>query len=245
MVMTNNARNNNVRVLESKQEAKSADLINPVEALWNIELLYGKTYQYSELTYGLYMQTKLVGAAARCYLVIDLVEDFDRILRELNIFGAIERTELMRVIDYAKQLKIKGVYRPVPDLMPFIDGQSDGSEGQEFYRLVVDYIQENDSLFPTVSSGLYSTTQSLGVVLDTENYVRKFGESVVGVSSEALYEILELESVNSKRLIEITRSWQQAGWLVKKNGQSRLQEAIRPVQDEATVKRFYLIKLDI
>lgn len=242
--MTMNAKNN-VRVFESKQESKSADLINPVEALWNIELLYGKHYQYSELTYGLHMQTKLVGGASRCYLVINLVEDFDRILKELSVFGAIERAELLRVIDYAKQLKIRGVYRPVPDLMPFIDGKSDGGEGQELYRNVVDYIVENPSLFPTVSSGLYSSTQSLGVVLDTESYKRKFGESVVGVSSDALYEILELENGNSKRLVEITRSWQQAGWLVKKSNQSRLQEAIRPIADVAEVRRFYLLRIDM
>lgn len=191
------------------------------------------------------MQTKLVGGASRCYLVIDLVEDFDRILRELSVFGAIERTELLRVIAYAKQLKIRGVYRPVPDLMPFIDGRSDGGEGQELCRLVVDYIVENPSLFPTVSSGLYSATQSLGVVLDTESYIRKFGESVVGVTSEALYEILELESGNSKRLVEITRSWQQAGWLVKRSNQSRLQEAIRPIADVAEVRRFYLLRTDM
>lgn len=242
--MTMNSRQH-VQLVRPNAASREAELVNPVESLWSITLHYGRFFAYSQNSYSIQFKSKLIGEDSKSYLFVDLEEDFDRILKELNVFGVMTRADLLRSIDYATQLKIRGEFVAVPDLLPFIQGQAKDSESAELYARVVDFVSENSELFPTVSGGEYNETRSLGVLLDTDSYVRKFGESVVGVSTEGLYEALELDSSNSKRLVEITRTWHQTGYLVKKSNQSRLQEAVRPIVDVAMVKRFYLIKLNV
>lgn len=230
-------------MLEPKQIAKSAGLINPVENLWTVELLRGRHFLHSEPTYGLHMRSKLVGEFSKCYLLVDIQPDsMSDILYSLNIFGHLERVDLMRVLEYAKQLKINGIYRDVPDLLPHLESYANDIEGSELHIQVMEYILDNPGLFPSISSGGY-TLQSLGVYLDTDSYIKRYGAHIFGITTEALVDILGLEGDYRKRLIEITRSWLKSGLLVKRSGQSRLQESIRPLESSREIKRFYLLKV--
>ena len=220
------------------------ELPKEIAALWEVVLLYGKDYRYSELTYAVQLKTKLVGGAKRCYLVIELQDKFDEILRELNIFGVMERAQLITTIQHVKQLKIHGIYQEVPDLTRYLDGASDDTEARELYEQVMLYVHENMEVFPTVSSEAYGESMHMGVILDIDPYIRKFGKDTIGISREALCEILDLqESYNANRLNEIVRSWLNMGLLIKKNSQGRLQESFRPVYNYPVVNRFYVLRM--
>lgn len=242
------SKSSNVRVLPSKiaeVQKETVHLVNPVEDLWNVELLYGRHHSFSEPTYGLYMKSKLIGEGSRCFLLVDIhLETIDDILYTLNVFGLIERKEFLRVLDYAKQLKRHGVFRGVPDLLPYIEGEAHDHEGEELYQLMREYVIENIHMFPSVMHNMYEAGQYLGVELDSDVYIKKYGSNIVGVTTEAIIEALALEGNTKTRIIEITRSWLKLGVLIKRSSQSRLQESIRPCEDSREIKRFYLLHIE-
>jgi hypothetical protein len=223
----------------------ASPMANPVEALWEIELLYGKHPDYTEYTYAVNFTTRLEGNASKCFLVINLRERFDEYLRDLNVFRALEKSEMHRVIDYVKYLKVNGHFRRVPNLLSVIEGSASTDESLELFEMVSDAILSDPDAFPTVSSDLYKHGVSSGVRLDTEQYVAKYGVTAVGVSSEALFEILDLEgSTKNVRLLEIARGWKEQGLLLKHSRQARLQEPVKPNNSSKEVNRFYILKID-
>lgn len=225
--------------------SESKNMLNPVENLWRIELLYGKHPDYTELTYAVNFTTKLEGTASKCFLVIDLRERFDQHLRDLNVFGALERDEFHKVIDYVKYLKINGIFRRVPNLLEEMEGSAGMDESLELFEMVTDGILSDLDSFPSISSDAYKHGISAGVLLDTEQYVEKYGENAVGVTPEFLFETLSLEgSTKNVRLLEIARGWREQGQLLVKNKQTRLQEPVKPNVSSKEVKRFYIFKLD-
>jgi hypothetical protein len=219
--------------------------INPVEALWVIDLLYGKHPGYSELTYGVCFTTRLEGNAQKCYLVVELRERFDEFLRELNVFGSMEKAEFHKVIDYVKHLKINGIFKRVPNLLTVMEGAASVDESFELFAMVEDGVLGNPDSFPTVTSDDYKHGESSGVILDTEQYLSKFGPSAVGITSEALFEILGLDgSTKTLRLLEIARGWREAGLLLKVTKQARLQESVKPNVSSKDVKRLYIFRIN-
>jgi hypothetical protein len=91
----------------------------------------------------------------------------------------------------------------------------------------------------------YKHGVSSGVILDTEQYTAKYGEDAVGITTEALLEILNLDcSTKSVRFMEITRGWLEQGFLLKQSRQSRLQEPVKPNISSTDVKRFYIFRVD-
>ncbi|MGO4498601.1 hypothetical protein AB4114_22230 [Paenibacillus sp. 2RAB27] len=241
MIMTLPMKKSYLEVIESPEAPK-----NPVAELWNIELLYGKHPAYSHATYAASFTTRLAGGASCCFLVIELRDRFEEFLHDLNVFGVMERADFMKVVDYIKMLKIKGIFREVPDLLQAINGEgADSSESLELFELVAESILNEIESYPTVTSDEYKNS-SPGIILDTDSYRNKYGAYVAGVTTETLYEILGLENnhQNAKRLQEIVRTWAKMGKLIKKSSQNRLQEAIRPNINSKEVKRFYLLKVD-
>lgn len=218
---------------------------NPVEDLWQLTLLYGRHPAYSHATYAVQFKTKLVGGASSTFLVIELRERFEEILVELNVFGVMERASLMKAIDYVTQLKIKGIFTEVPQLLDAIQQDAEGDESQELYRLVRENVLDEIEHYPLATTDDY-TAASPGVILNSAGYSQKFGRDVVALNSESLYDILGLEMNhhNAKRLQEIARAWSRSGYLIKRSGQSRLQEQIRPKANSNEVKRFYLLKIE-
>ncbi|MNC70605.1 hypothetical protein D3C75_1214340 [compost metagenome] len=104
-------------------------------------------------------------------------------------------------------------------------------------------IQDPDA-FPTISSDDYKHGVSSGVILDTAQYLEKYGENVVGITTEALMEILGLEgSTKGIRFTEIARGWREAGYLLKLSRQPRLQEPVKPNINSKEVRRFYIFKM--
>ncbi|MEF2969114.1 hypothetical protein V3851_25350 [Paenibacillus sp. M1] len=227
-------------------ETEVPELPERISALWSVELLYGKHPAFSTSTYCVKLTTKLEGNASKCYLVIDLRDRFEEFLRELNIFGVMEKADFHKVIDYVTQLKIKGVFRRVANLLDVIEGTAENSEGYELFDVVSEAIINDLDSYPTISSDQYKHGSSAGVILDTEQYITKYGENAVGITTEALIEILELESSSTRnvRLTEITRSWKELGLLLKLSKQSRLQEPVKPWISSKDVKRFYILKID-
>lgn len=230
---------------QKTHEVGLPELPERISNLWTIELLYGKHPSYSESTYGVRFTTKLEGSASKCFLVIDLRDNFDSYLRELNVFGVMEKADLHKVIDYATQLKIKGIFHRVPNLLDVMEGAAENSEGYELFEVVSEAIINDLESFPAISSDQYKPGSSAGVILDTEQYVTKYGKNAVGITTEALLEILDLEnSTRNVRLMEITRSWKELGLLLKLSKQSRLQEPVKPWISSKDVKRFYILKID-
>ncbi|QSO50160.1 hypothetical protein JZ785_14395 [Alicyclobacillus curvatus] len=225
---------------------KTSEIVNPVATLWDIELFYGKHPNYTECTYSVNFTTKLEGHASRCYLVIDLREHFDEYLRELNVFGSIEKSELHKTIEYIKQLKINGIFKRVPNLLSVMEGKAGSDESLELFELVMEAVQSDPDAFPSVSSNLYKHRVSSGVVLDTDQYITKYGHGALAITTEALLEILNLDegSTKSIRFMEITRGFLANGYLLKRNRGPRLQEPIRPNLYSKEVKRFYVFKGD-
>lgn len=222
-----------------------SEMANPVEALWEIELLYGKHPSYTESTYAVKLTTKLEGGASKCFLVIDLRDRFDEFLRELNVFGSMEKAELHQTIDYVKHLKINGLFRRVPNLLTEMEGSADADESLELYHMVVDAVLSDPDAFPTVSSDAYKHGVSSGVILDSEQYVAKYGDNAVAITTEALMEILDLDGgTKSVRFTEITRGWREQGVLLKLSRQARLQEPVKPNISSKEVKRFYIFRID-
>lgn len=232
------------------KERRSSDvqikeMPNPVEALWEIELLYGKHPSYTESTYAVRFTTRLEGGASKCYLVIDLRERFDEFLRELNVFGSMEKNELHKAIDYVKYLKINGIFRRVPNLLAELEGSANMDESLELFEMVSDAVISDPDAFPTITSDAYKHGVSSGVILDTEQYIEKYGKNAVGITTEALFEVLGLEGSNrNARLLEVARSWREAGYLLKLSRQARLQEPVKPNISSKEVKRFYIFRID-
>lgn len=233
-------------VVKSREVASAPSrMMNPVENLWSIELLYGKHPDYTELTYAVNFTTKLEGNASKCFLVIDLRERFEEYLRDLNVFGSLERNELHSVIDYIKYLKINGIFRRVQSLLEEMEGSASRDESFALFEMVVDSIKSDLDVFPSISSDAYKHGVSAGVRLDTDQYVEKYGENAVGVTAEFLFETLSLEgSTKNVRLLEIARGWREQGQLLIKNKQARLQEPVKPNISSKEVKRFYIFKID-
>lgn len=72
----------------------------------------------------------------------------------------------------------------------------------------------------------------------------KYGANAVGVTTEALFEILGLEgSTKNLRLLEIARGWREQGLLLKQSRQARLQEPVKPNLSSKDVKRFYIFRV--
>lgn len=234
------------RVVASvSEQLETAVMPNPVAALWDIELLYGKHPAYSELTYGVCFRTRLEGNAAKCYLVVELRERFDEFLRELNVFGAMEKAEFHKAVEYVKYLKINGIFRRVPNLLSVMEDAASADESYELFSMLEESILANPESFPAISSDEYRHGVSAGVILDTEQYISKYGECAVGVTTEALIDILELEgSTRSTRLLEITRGWKEAGLLLHVTRQARLQEPVKPCASSKDVRRFYIFRVE-
>lgn len=220
---------------------------NPVEDLWHITLLYGKHPSYTKLTYAVRFQTKLVGGDSDTFLFTEFTDQdrFDKILTELNVYGVMTRNQLMKTIDYATQLKIKGIFTEVPQLLEAIQQDAEGDESHELFQMVSHTVLDEIELYPLATTDDF-TSLSPGVILNSDGFIKKYGHDVVGLTSESLYEMLGLENnyQNAKRLQELTRAWQRLGYLIKRNGQSRLQEQIRPKATGKEVKRMYLLKVD-
>lgn len=227
-------------------DGKDRELINPVAALWDIELLYGKHPLFTENTYAVRFTSQLIGNDSKCFLVIDLRERFDEYLTSLNVFGSMEKSEFHRTIDYVKQLKVNGIFRKVPNLLSVMEGAADADESYELFDQVFDAVQSDPDAFPTVSSDEYKHRVSSGVMLDTDQYVSKYGENAVAVTTDVLLEILGLDEGATKtaRFMEITRGWLASGLLLKKNRGPRLQEPIKPFASSKEVKRFYIFHMD-
>lgn len=225
--------------------AQVGELINPVSDLWEIELLYGKHPSYTESTYAVRFKTKLEGGASKCFLVIDLRERFDEFLRELNVFGVMEKADFHRVIDYVKELKIRGIFTRVPNLLTVMENSADADESLELYGMVVDAVLSDPDAFPTITSDAYKHGVSSGVVLDTDQYKAKYGENAVAITTEALLDILDLDGgTKNVRFMEIIRGWREQGLLLKQCRQARLQEPIKPNISSKEVKRFYIFRID-
>lgn len=234
-----------VKERNSKLEIRTDELVNPVANLWEIELLYGKHPSYTENTYAVKFKTKLEGRASKCFLVIDLRERFDEFLRELNVFGVMEKAEFHRAIDYVKELKIRGIFTRVPNLLTVMENSADADESLELYGLVVDAVLSDPDAFPTITSDAYKHGISSGVVLDTDQYKEKYGENAVAITTEALFDILDLDaSTKNTRFMEIIRGWREQGLLLKQSRQARLQEPIKPNISSKEVKRFYIFRID-
>lgn len=224
---------------------QAKEMANPVADLWEIELLYGKHPSYSENTYAVNFTTKLEGNASKCFLVIDLRDRFDEYLRDLNVFGVLEKSDFHRVIDYVKHLKINGIFRRVPNLLSVIEGSASTDDSLELFEMIVDAVLSDPDAFPTISSDEYKHGASSGIRLDTEQYVEKYGRNAVGITTEALLDILNLEGrTKSVRFMEITRGWREQGFLLKLSRQSRLQEPVKPNISSKEVKRFYIFRID-
>ncbi|UFJ40402.1 hypothetical protein LOK74_20590 [Brevibacillus humidisoli] len=208
-------------VKERKNIAEQvSEMANPVEALWEVELLYGKHPAYTENTYAVKFTTKLEGHASKCFLVIDLRDRFDEFLRDLNVFGSMEKVELHQTIDYVKYLKINGIFRRVPNLLSEMEGSAGADESLELFSLVADAVLSEPDAFPTVSSDAYKNGVSSGVILDSEQYAEKYGENAVGITTEALLEILDLDGgTRDARFKEIARGWLEQGLLLKRSNQ--------------------------
>jgi len=232
-------------IVNLPEQSEVALMPNPVEALWEIELLYGKHPAYSELTYGVCFRTRLEGNARKCYLVVELRERFDEFLRELNVFGVMEKAEFHKAIEYVKHLKINGIFRRVSNLLLEMEGAASADESYELFSMLEESILANPESFPTISSDEYKHGQSAGVILDTEQYISKYGENAVGVTTEALIDILGLEgNTRSTRLLEITRGWRETGLLLHVTRQARLQEPIKPCASSKDVRRFYILRVE-
>lgn len=236
-----------LQVVKVRKEAdvRVDELVNPVADLWEIELLYGRHPSYTESTYAVRLTTKLEGGASKCYLVIDLRERFDEFLRDLNIFGVMEKSEFHRVIDYIRELKIRGYFTRVQNLQSAMESSADADESFELYEMVVDAVLSDPDAFPTISSDGYRHGASSGVILDTEQYIAKYGAKAVAITTESLMEILDLDGgTKSVRFTEITRGWREQGLLLKQSRQARLQEPVKPCVSSKEVKRFYIFRLD-
>lgn len=218
---------------------------NPVADLWEIELLYGKHPLYTENTYAVIFKTRLEGNASKCYLVIELRERFDEILRELNVFGELDKVGFHKSIDYVRHLKVNGQFTRVPNLLTVMEGAVGVCESLELFETVVDCVLNDRDAFPTISSDAYKHGESTGIILDTDQYVEKYGSGAVGITTEALYEMLSLEgSTKNARLLEIARGWRDQELLLHKTKQNRLQEPIKPNISSKAVKRFYIFRID-
>lgn len=230
---------------KSRPITRNEELVNPVEDLWDIELLYGRHPQFSVPTYGVRLKTKLEGGASKCYLVIELEEKFDVIVRELNVFGVMQSADFHRVIEYVKQLKIQGIFTRVPNLQTAMENVVDADEGLELFELVKDAVLSDPDSFPPISSDGYRHGEDMGVRLDTEQYVEKYGPNAVGITTEALLDILQLDGgMKHARLLEIVRGWRDLGVLLKRSKQPRLQEPLKPNISSKEVKRFYIFRID-
>lgn len=220
-------------------------MANPVEALWSIELLYGKHPDYTELTYAVNFTTRLEVSASKCFLVIDLGEKFDEHLRDLNVFGAMEKAELHKVIDFVKYLKVNGIFTRVPNLLTAMEGSASTDESLELFEMMADAVLSDLDAYPSISSDSYRHGENSGVILDTEQCITKYGSNAVGVTTEALFEILGLEGrTKNLRLLEIARGWREQGLILKQSRQARLQEPVKPNFSSKEVKRFYIFRFD-
>jgi len=234
---------NTLTVIKPKEQPSTSELINPVSSLWSVELLYGKHPNFSEKTYAVRLTTKLIGGAARCYLVLDLDDNIDAYVRELNVFGHITRADYYRLLSYVHDLKINGVFTQVENLLDYINGITDQDEGNAYYDIVADAVCSDIERFPTISSDSYVHGESPGVRMDTEFYHAKY-DTPIAVSSEYLYDVFQLEGTNKgNRLLEIARSWRDANLLQVKNKTGRLQEEVKPNPNSKVVKRLYIFSL--
>lgn len=234
---------NTLTVVKPKEQPQTTELINPLTELWEIKLLYGRRPDYSTPTYAVRLTTRLEGNSSKSYLVIDLEDYFDTFVRELNVFGHMLKSDFHRVIHYVQQLKVKGVFTRVDNLLDAMNGVTDQDEGNAFYDIVADAICGDIDRFPTISSDSYVHGESPGVRMDTEFYLNKYG-TPIGVTTDFLFDLFELEGSNkSNRLLEISRAWRDSGLLLVKNKQNRLQENVKPNLNSGVVKRLYIFSL--
>ncbi|MFD2658846.1 hypothetical protein [Paenibacillus thailandensis] len=73
---------------------------------------------------------------------------------------------------------------------------SENEDSLEYYKLLVEYIEENSTVFPKRSSGLFEKNWCHGVYLDKPEQVKKFGKNAYAVIPEHLREIFQIPYTN-------------------------------------------------
>jgi hypothetical protein len=228
---------------------KSSTLQNPVQELWQLVALYGYLSELKIATYAVMFVSKLGDKNSITFLVEDLIEKKADVLKELNRIGVMEQRMYKPVLDYVKQLKMAEIYERVPSLDAYLSQDAREREAIEMYQSIVDAIEEEPDQFPTISSGHFELNISDGVILDTEDYISKYGlrngVGAVAVTTELVKEILMTEETRGVRFLEITRTWLQQGYLLKREKGRRVQEWVSPWPDRSDERfRFYIFRID-
>lgn len=243
-VPTRMAASSNMNVSNSAVETK---LNNPVEQFWNITLLYGKHWKFTKNTYAVMFKSKLGDHDSECFLFVDLLEHQDKCLMELNAIGSMDQGEFHSAIDYVKQLKMNDTFHRVPNLQLVMDGTASADESREVYQLVLDVVQNDPGAFPTINSGEYDSKVSLGVILDTQQYMKKYGAKTVGVTTKTLLDILDMENgeQRTKRYKDIMHGLLDKGYMLQTSlDKKRFQDPVKPTSKAKQAKRFCIFKLD-
>lgn len=246
-------------IAKSSNEGKNVDF----KQFWTIKLYKSKTLKYPKGVYVLEFRTNEGSESVSSYyyhhdLLNESCRKFKEVLEDLNIFGSyIDRSMLQAMIDESKILRKNKDYQWIsPDELDSMMKQNElnNEETKNKHRDFEEYVLEMINSFPTVSSGKYDPDESSGIILDTPELRKKFGENVIGVTKYTLMEIFvwderpcsrkEYRSYNGHddTLNSLLHQWKDAGLLVKRTELGRLNEWVKNPGRGIDKDRFYLIR---
>jgi len=218
-----------------------------LQRLWIIILLFGSYPGWNTKIYAVRFISKLAGNYSKTFLEIELREKSKDTIRVLNSFGVMDQVIFQLALNQVKSLKLNGIFDSVDSLLPYLDPDEGEIEAQRLYEQLVNECLSTAEMFPTISSGEYKRGESDGVILDTPQYVAKYGlrdgVGAIGVTTEFVKDILGIEQTRGADYQQVTGTWLKQGHLLKRDKGARCQDSVQPCPDREDKQRFIVLRI--
>ncbi|SFM05205.1 hypothetical protein SAMN03159341_11510 [Paenibacillus sp. 1_12] len=253
--------------VEWKASEKASDkeltvLKQSYEEFWKVTNCRSRSMEYPDgviVTSFISIESDGTFGATKTFPLHELEDNktFGEVLAKLKPFArSIDREMLSAMITYAVELRKLGQFREIgtEELDSMLGGAFNQSNATSTHRQFENSVIEELSNYASVMNGGYDPKMSFGILLDTPELKRKFGDNTIGVTKYTLMELFvwgeeppELRKdykSNSydMKLNKILQGWKNANLLVKKTEYYRLNEWIKNPCDGVEKERFYIIE---
>ncbi len=186
---------------------------NPTEGLWDIEV----GYVISEDIYIVKLTSALRGKRYKYYKLNELYSKEAEIIHKLREFGYMDKGLYAKVIDYIEYIRVSDTEVVELDgtLSKYLLNEDIEAEAIRAYEVLVEYVKDNEQVFPTRSSNLYEDGQSQGVIFDDETNIKKYNGQTLVIHKKYLDEIFvnDLGIIGKGRHQAILEEWCRQGVL--------------------------------
>ncbi|GIO35722.1 hypothetical protein J41TS12_05830 [Paenibacillus antibioticophila] len=222
------------------------DVRKEIDPDWGVQILLEEHPEYDGKVFVIKMTSKWGPTEPIFFLPSDLYDSKGqkKIIKELVNKGRFIPDEIQALVEYVDCLKVTG-----PGVITIDDGSykqyiletSDSVEGEivdKVYKLIVDYVVDNISVFPTRKSNGFRKEDCHGAFLDDTVSMRKYGGLTVAIIETRMQEIVGIR--NTKKLNAVLKELANRGVFHPGESESRKKVTLA----ERIVVNVYIFSID-